>query len=110
MHSTIILQFANAAGSNYTWNDGMGDALDEFCAGEGGDHFRLFSSALAAIKAQASFLNYGVAPMPQPADATVAVNYAKYNGLAVSRNSTNVAGAWNFIIGLTTSAADEKLI
>ena len=47
--------------------------------------------------------------MPQPANATVAVNYAKYNGLAVSRSSANIAGAWNFIISLTTSAADENI-
>ena len=68
-----------------------------------------YSSALAAIKAQAPFLNYGVAAMPQPANATVAVNYAKYNGLAVSRNSASIAGAWNFIVNLTTSAADENI-
>ena len=51
-----------------------------------------YSSALAAITAQAPFLNYGVAAMPQPANATVAINYAKYNGLAVSRNSTQIVG------------------
>jgi ABC-type glycerol-3-phosphate transport system substrate-binding protein len=39
----------------------------------------------------------------------VAVNYAEYNGLAVSRNSTAIAGAWNFIINLTTSVADENI-
>jgi ABC-type glycerol-3-phosphate transport system substrate-binding protein len=68
-----------------------------------------YSSAVAQIKAAAPFLNYGIAPMPQPANAAVAINYAKYNGLAVSRNSTNIAGAWNFIINLTTSAADENI-
>ena len=102
------LQFANAGGSNYTWNDGMGTALDTFTQGKTAVIFD-YSSALAQIKAKAPFLNYGVAAMPQPANATVAVNYAKYNGLAVSRNSTNVAGAWSFIINLTTSAADENI-
>jgi multiple sugar transport system substrate-binding protein len=102
------LQFSNAAGSNYTWNDGMGTALTSFVQGKTAVVFD-YSSALATIKAQAPFLNYGVAAMPQPASATVAVNYAKYNGLAVSRNSANVAGAWSFIISLTTSAADENI-
>jgi maltose-binding protein MalE len=37
------------------------------------------------------------------------VNYAKYLGLAVNRNSLNVASAWSFIINLTTSPADEKI-
>ncbi len=102
------LQFANAGGSSYTWNDGMGTALDSFTQGKTAVIFD-YPSALATIKAQAPFLNYGVAAMPQPANATVAVNYAKYNGLAVSKDSTQIAGAWSFIINLTTSAADENI-
>jgi len=102
------LQFGNAAATSYTWNDGMGTALATFVQGKTAAIFD-YSSALAEIKAQAPFLNYGVAAMPQPANATVAVNYAKYNGLAVSKNSTQVAGAWSFIINLTTSAADENM-
>ncbi len=102
------LQFANASDQNYTWNDSMGTALNSFVQGKTAIIFD-YSSALAAIKAQAPFLNYGVAAMPQPANATVAVNYAKYNGLAVSRSSQNIAGAWSFIINLTTSAADENI-
>ena len=102
------LQFANANNANYTWNDGMGTALTSFEQGKTAVIFD-YSSALAKIGAAAPFLNYGVAPMPQPANATVAVNYAKYNGLAVSRNSTQLAGAWNFIINLTTSVADENI-
>ena len=102
------LQFANAAGSNYTWNDGMGDAIDAFAQGKVAVIFD-YPSALATITAKAPFLNYGVAAMPQPANAAVTVNYAKYNGLAVSRNSANVLGAWNFIINLTTSPTDENI-
>jgi multiple sugar transport system substrate-binding protein len=102
------LQFANAAGSSYTWNDGMGTALGSFVQGKTAAIFD-YSSALADIKAQAPFLNYGVAAMPQPANATAKVNYAKYNGLAVSRNGANIAGAWSFIVNLTTSAADENI-
>lgn len=102
------LQFANAADPNYTWSDDMGDSLASFEQGKTAVIFD-YSSALPAITAAAPFLNYGVAAMPQPANATVAVNYAKYNGLAVSRASTQIAGAWNFIINLTTSAADENI-
>jgi multiple sugar transport system substrate-binding protein len=104
----FYLQFANSADTNYTWNDGLGDAIDAFAQGKTAAIFD-YSSALAAIKAKSPFLNYGVAPMPQPANATVAVNYAKYNGLAVSKDSTQIAGAWNFIINLTTSVADENI-
>jgi multiple sugar transport system substrate-binding protein len=104
----FYLQFANAADSNYTWNDGMGTALQSFTQGKTAVIFD-YSSALAEIAATAPFLNYGVAAMPQPANASVAVNYAKYNGLAVSRDSANITAAWNFVISLTTSAADENI-
>jgi multiple sugar transport system substrate-binding protein len=104
----FYLQFADASSPYYTWNDGQGGAIDSFAQGKTAAIFD-YSSALATIKTKAPFLNYGVAAMPQPANATVAVNYAKYTGLAVSRSSANVAGAWNFIISLTTSAADEKM-
>jgi ABC-type glycerol-3-phosphate transport system substrate-binding protein len=102
------LQFSNAGDTNYTWNDGMGTALTSFIQGKTAVIFD-YSSALAEITAQSPFLNYGVAAMPQPANETVAVNYAKYNGLAVSRSSTQIASAWSFIVSLTTSAADENI-
>jgi multiple sugar transport system substrate-binding protein len=102
------LQFADATSPYYTWNDAQGNDIDSFAQGKTAVIFD-YSSALATIKTKAPFLNYGVAAMPQPANATVAVNYAKYNGLAVAKYSTNSAAAWNFIIGLTTSAADEKI-
>lgn len=102
------LQFANAADSNYTWNDAMGSALQSFTQGKTAVIFD-YSSALAQIAATAPFLNYGVAAMPQPANAMVAINYAKFNGLAVSKSSSQVLGAWNFVINLTTSVADENI-
>ncbi|MDR3582087.1 MAG: extracellular solute-binding protein [Candidatus Pacebacteria bacterium] len=104
----FYLQFANAASQYYTWSDSMGTARDSFAQGRTAIIFD-YSSALADIKAKSPFLNYAVAAMPQPDKATVAVNYAKYLGLAVNKNSANAASAWSFIINLTTSPADEKI-
>ncbi len=102
------LQFANANSPYYTWNDSMGNAVDAFAQGKTAVLFD-YSSALATIKTKSPFFNYGVAAMPQPANASVVINYAKYNGLAVSRNSLQSAAAWNFIVSLTTSPTDEKI-
>jgi multiple sugar transport system substrate-binding protein len=104
----FYLQFANSASQYYTWSDSMGNAKDSFAQGKTAIIFD-YSSALADIAAKSPFLNYAVAAMPQPAGATSAVNYAKYNGLAVNRNSVNAAAAWSFIISLTTSPTDEKI-
>jgi multiple sugar transport system substrate-binding protein len=102
------LHFANSASGDYTWNDSMGDAVSSFAQGKTAILFD-YSSVLPQITAQSPFLNYGVAPMPQPANATVAVNYAKYNGLAVAKASPQLLQAWNFIINLTTSPTDENI-
>jgi ABC-type glycerol-3-phosphate transport system substrate-binding protein len=104
----FYLQFANSASQYYTWSDSMGNAEDSFAQGSTAIIFD-YSSALTDIAAKSPFLNYAVAAMPQPDNAAAAVNYAKYSGLAVNRNSANVASAWSFIIGLTTSPTDEKI-
>lgn len=103
----FYLQFANAASPYYTWNDGMGDALDNFIQGKTAMMLD-YQAALAAIKAKAPFLNVGVAPAPQPTGATVSISYPKYLGLAVARTG-QVAQAWNFVLDLTTLESNEKI-
>ena len=103
----FYLQFANAASAYYTWNDNTGNALDAFAAGETAAIFG-YHSDLATIQAKAPFLNVGIAPMPQPKGATLAVNYANYEGFAAAR-SGQLDAAWNFILYLTASDANEKL-
>ena len=103
----FYLQFANAASPYYTWNDGMGDAAQSFIQGKTAIVFG-YQSSLADIKAKAPFLNVGVAAMPQPKDATIAVNYPNYGGLAVSKQG-NVLSAWDFVLYLTTYTEGENI-
>jgi len=49
-----------------------------------------------------------VAPMPQPKNATIAVNYPDYQGLAVSKQG-NILTAWNFILDWTTYTGGENI-
>jgi multiple sugar transport system substrate-binding protein len=104
----FYLQFANAGSPYYTWNDSLGDAEDSFAQGKTAIIFD-YASALATIKEKSPFLDVGIAPMPQPDNATISINYAKYTGLAVSKNSASVVGAWSFLINLTTSLANENI-
>ena len=104
----FYLQFSNAASPYYTWNDGMGDAVQSFIAGKSAMVFG-YSSDMAQIKQKAPFLNFGVAAVPQPKGATVNVSYAKYTGLAVSRQSAQVAAAWQFVLFATTNSAGEQV-
>lgn len=102
----FYLQFANAASPYYTWNDALGSAFDNFVAGKTAIVFA-YQSDLATIKAKAPFLNIGIAPMPQPTGATIAVNYPSYTGF-VAAKAGQVATAWNFILYMTTSDAIDR--
>jgi len=104
----FYLQFANAASPYYTWNDGMGDATQSFIAGKTAMIFG-YASDITQVKQKAPFLNFGVAAMPQPAGATLAVNYPKYVGLAVSRRSPSATAAWQFVLFATTNTAGESV-
>lgn len=102
----FYLQFSNSASPYYTWSDSMGDAVENFIAGKTAIMFG-YEADMANIKQKAPFLNFGVAPMPQPANATIAVNYPKYTGLAVSRQSPQAAAAWQFIIFAAANTTGE---
>lgn len=103
----FYLQFANPASPYYTWNNSLGDALQSFIQGKTAILFD-YASALKVIKQKAPFLNLGIAPMPQPANATIAINYPSYHGFAAAR-AGQVSAAWNFILYLTTTQAVEKM-
>ncbi len=103
----FYLQFANAGSPYYTWSDGMGDSTADFVAGKVAVIFA-YQADLAAIKAKAPFLNFGVAPMPQATGATVAVNYPKYDGF-VAAKAGQVSAAWSFILYLTTTPGNGTI-
>lgn len=99
----FYLQFSDSGSPYYTWNDTMGDSEASFVQGQTAIIFG-YAAELNDIKEKAPFLNYGVAPMPQPTGATTFVNYPNYEGLAAARYG-QVAAAWDFIIGVTTNDA-----
>ncbi len=103
----FYLQFSNPGSPYYTWDDSMGDAEDSFVQGKTAILFD-YASAINDIKQKAPFLDIGVAPMPQPTNASVFVNYPNYEGLAVARYG-QVASAWDFVITLATTQSEVAM-
>lgn len=103
----FYLQFANAASPYYTWNDDEPPALDSFSGDKAVMIFN-YHSALAQIKNKSPFLNFDVAKMPQPAGASYRIDYARYTGLSVSRQSRAPSAAWDFVMYLTTNTDNAK--
>ncbi len=104
----FYLQFANPSSPYYTWSDAMGNDLQSFVNGQVAIIFG-YQSLLSQIQAKSPFMNVGIAPVPQPAGATVSISYPKFNGLAVYKGSPSIAAAWQFIIALTTSPNGESI-
>lgn len=104
----FYLQFANSGSPHYTWNDGQPNSLDSFIGGKTAMIFNYQSAALE-IKKKSPFLRFVVAPMPQPTGSQIFVNFPKYQGLAVSKQSKVPDWAWDFILNLTTVPSLEKI-
>jgi multiple sugar transport system substrate-binding protein len=95
-------QFANPAGSYYTWNENLPYSLDSF-AEEGAAIIFNYAYQIPFIKEKNPFLNFAIAPMPQPTETSKIVNWANYWGLAVSAKTQNPQLAFDFAINLTTN-------
>ena len=95
-------QFANPTSPYYTWNDNLHYSIDNFAEGTTAMMFNYYYQA-GALKTKNPFLNFAVAPMPQPAGALQPVNYANYWGYAVSVKSQNAWWAWDLLAFMTTN-------
>lgn len=96
----FYLQFANAASTYFTWSDSEVYSLDSFAGGKTAVIFN-YQSSVAEVKNKSPFIRVGVAPVPQTGPEAN-VSYAKYKGLAVSRQSRSSGWAWDFIIYMAT--------
>ncbi|MEK7579787.1 MAG: extracellular solute-binding protein [Patescibacteria group bacterium] len=93
--------FANPQKSVYTWNDSQFYSIDAFVTERTGMMFN-YSHHIQTIRAKAPRLNFSVALMPQPDDASLRVDYASYFAPAVSASSKNQKAAWKFLIYLSS--------
>jgi len=100
-------QFSNPSSNAYTWNASMPDALDAFSQGKSAMTFD-YASQLPQIKSRNGFLNFEIAPMPQPNNASTSIAYPSYYGYVVSRESKNQSLAWTLITLMTTNGTSAK--
>ncbi|MFA6407538.1 MAG: extracellular solute-binding protein [Candidatus Paceibacterota bacterium] len=100
-------QFADIKKETYTWNDSLPYSIDFFSQGKVGMMFGYLSD-IKEIESRNAFLNFGIAPMPQPKEATRSVSYPSYAGYAVSRQSQNKTIAWDFIVTSATNSITAK--
>lgn len=104
---SFYTQFANPKSAYFTWKDSYPYSIESFAAGNTAIIFG-YQDQLKKIEERSPFISYGIAPVPQPTASAQTVNWAKYRGLAVARNSKNPEEAWKFILFLTANANESE--
>lgn len=94
--------FVDPKNEFFTWNDKMINSLEAFEQGKAAIIFN-YASAVPQIQKKNYSLDFSIAPVPQPKNASSSISYADYWGYTVSKQSRNPDIAWNFIIQLTTN-------
>ncbi|MBU4348385.1 extracellular solute-binding protein [Patescibacteria group bacterium] len=95
-------KFADPNDLYYTWNESMPYSLDSFAQGKTAMIFE-YASQKEILKTKNPFLKIKISPMPQPkTNEQTAINYAKYQGLAVSKYAVYPEWIWDLVIYLTT--------
>lgn len=99
---TFYTEFANPLKPFYSWNRSMADSKTLFLSGDLAIYFG-FASELSDIRLKNPNLNFDVAAMPQTQDYVRNITYGRMVGLAIPRNSKNVAGAFRVATAITSA-------
>lgn len=86
-------EFSNPLKPFYSWNRSLPDSKSFFLSGDLAVYFG-FASELTDIRLKNPNLNFDVAPVPQVSGAEKVVTFGKIVGLAIPKNSKNIAGAY----------------
>lgn len=97
-------QFANPTSPTYTWNRSLPSSLTFFLSGDLAMYFG-FASEIASIQQKNSNLNFGVTYVPQIRNGARKIVFAHMYGLAIVKQSKQIAGAFTAVSGLTEPAA-----
>lgn len=92
-------EFSNPVKSAYTWNRALPDSRTAFLSGDLAMYFG-FAGELDDLLAKNPNLNFDVASLPQTGDLRNNITFGKMWGLAISKSSKNVTGAFQVATNL----------
>ncbi len=95
-------QFADPSKVSYTWNASLPDSQQSFLAGDLALHLG-YVSRTRYLRSANPNLNFDVAPLPQPATATVKNAYGLIYAFMMPRGAKNPSGAYQVAASLSSS-------
>ncbi len=99
-------QFADPSKISYSWNASLSDSRQMFLVGDLALYLGYASEARYLRSANPN-LNFNVAPLPQPATATVKRAYGLIYALMIPRGAKNAAGAYQIAVLLSNSTVQS---
>jgi multiple sugar transport system substrate-binding protein len=84
-------QFADSSKVSYTWNSALPDSQSAFISGDVALYLG-FASEARHLRAANPNLDFGVAPIPQRANASIKQGYGLIYAFAIPRGAKNYAG------------------
>jgi len=97
---SYFTEFSNPAKPFYTWNRSLPSSQSYFLSGDLGVYFG-FSSEAPFIALKNPNLNFDITPLPQSRTGARKITFGRMQGLAIIKNSKNIAAAYTVAIELT---------
>ncbi len=104
----FFTNFSNPTNTLFSWTRSLPESLDTFLSGRSAFYIGK-ASELFIIQSRNPNLNFDVAPMFQPDDATRPVTYGSFSTLAITKASTNFQAAYIVAGQLTSQSFIEYL-
>lgn len=104
-----FVAFADPSSTAYMWNSGMPDARTSFLSEQTAFYLGFASEYESLIKANPN-LDIGMTIVPQLDASESKLTVARVSGFAISKVSTNIAGAYVTGQGLSTDFYNETLV
>lgn len=101
--------FSNPSSPAYSWNRSLPLSRNFFLSGNLATYFG-YASEVRDLREKNPNLNYDVAPMPQPKDAKIKVNYGRMYGFSIVKSTKNPGNTLATIFELTTPTSQNILV
>lgn len=105
----FFTDFSNPSTIYYSWNRSLPISQNFFTAGDSALYFG-FASELPAIQKRNPNLNFDVASVPQSRQAKQALTFGNFYGLAISKNSKDISGAFTLAFKLIDKVAMQAMV
>jgi len=105
----FFIEFSNPLKPFYSWNRSIPTSKSFFLSGDLALYFG-FASELADIRLKNPNLNFDVTSIPQSKSSNLNMTYGRMIGLAIPKNSKNIASAFKVANSLTSATTISTLV